>query len=111
MIVATDNKNGIGLNNSIPWNSPEDMKHFSKTTKGSGNNAILMGKNTWLSLPKKPLPNRDNLILSTTECWSGEKIKTYTNIDNFKNDCINNNYDDIWIIGGQKVYELFMEKN
>ena len=108
MIVATDDKNGIGLNNSIPWNSPEDMRHFSKTTKGIGNNAIIMGKNTWLSLPKKPLPNRDNLILSTTENWEGDKIKTFTNINNFKNECINKNYDDIWIMGGQKIYELFI---
>ena len=108
MIVATDKRNGIGLNNSIPWYRREDMKHFSKTTKGNGNNAIIMGKNTWLSLPKKPLPQRDNIILSTTEKWNGNRIKTYSDIDELKRECMNNNYEEIWIIGGQKIYELFI---
>ena len=43
IIVAVDNKNGIGYNNTIPWYEPDDLKHFSKTTKGNLNNAIIMG--------------------------------------------------------------------
>ena len=54
IIVAKCNNNGIGINNTLPWNIPGDLKRFSKLTTGSGNNAIIMGKNTWLSLPKKP---------------------------------------------------------
>ena len=54
----------MGLNNSIPWCYPSDLRYFSKLTKGSGNNAIIMGRKTWESLPRKPLPKRENIILS-----------------------------------------------
>ena len=52
IIVAMCNNNGIGKNNSLPWHYKEELIHFSKMTKGNGNNAIIMGKNTWNSLPK-----------------------------------------------------------
>ena len=65
VIVAFElGKRGIGIKNTIPWNLPEDLKNFSKVTKGQGNNAIIMGRKTWESLPKKPLPGRQNIILS-----------------------------------------------
>ena len=66
IIVACDLEDGIGKDNKLPWNFPEDLKRFSQLTRGKGNNAVVMGKNTWESLPKKPLPKRDNLILSTS---------------------------------------------
>ena len=56
LIVAVCNGMGMGLNNSIPWYYPSDLKYFSKLTKGSGNNSIIMGRKTWESLPKRPLP-------------------------------------------------------
>ena len=50
-IVATCKDNGIGINNELPWKKiDEDMKLFSKLTKGNGNNSIIMGKNTFLSI-------------------------------------------------------------
>ena len=61
IIVAMCNNNGNGKNNSLPWHYKEELIHFSKMTKGNGNNAIIMGKNTWNSLPKKPLPKKRTL--------------------------------------------------
>ena len=55
LIVAYCSNKGIGFNNDLPWNIRSDLIKFSKLTKGNCNNAIVMGKNTWLSLPKKPL--------------------------------------------------------
>jgi len=106
MIVAMDNKNGIGFENSIPWYYPEDLKYFSKVTKGAGNNAIVMGKNTWKSLPKHPLPGRDNLILSTSEYFEGDRYKTFSNIGDLEKYC--DKYDEVWVIGGADIYELFI---
>ena len=63
IITAIDQNNGIGKNNSIPWNLPKDLKHFKDITN---NSFIIMGRNTWNSLPKKPLPNRINIIISST---------------------------------------------
>ena len=64
IIVAICENNGIGYNNSLPWNIKEDLKIFSKLTRGNNNNAIIMGRNTFESLPNNFLPKRDNLVLS-----------------------------------------------
>tara|TARA_E500000178_G_C16845170_1_gene672484 strand:- start:153 stop:680 length:528 start_codon:yes stop_codon:yes gene_type:complete len=113
--VAYDSKNGIGKNNSIPWYLPEDLKYFSKLTKGNGNNAIIMGKNTWLSLPKKPLKGRDNLILSKTleineNSPKNNLIKTFKYLNSIMEFSKEQNYDEVWIIGGSEIYNLFLNK-
>lgn len=50
MIVATSKNGGIGLNGKMPWYIPSDMSFFKEKTIGNGNNAVIMGKNTWESL-------------------------------------------------------------
>jgi len=71
IIVAADENNGIGKNNTLPWNLKGDMKYFKTiTTKVFSDkemNAVIMGRNTWESIPEKyrPLPNRINVVLST----------------------------------------------
>lgn len=74
LIVAMCKNYGIGFDNKIPWRISEDMIYFSKKTSGdyvgvnenSKKNAVIMGRNTWDSLPKKykPLPNRFNIVLT-----------------------------------------------
>ena len=71
LIVAMCKNNGIGVDNKIPWRISEDMSYFSKKTSGDyganiKKNAVIMGRNTWESLPKKykPLPNRFNIVLT-----------------------------------------------
>lgn len=66
VIVAYCKNGGIGINNTLPWKISSDLKKFKKMTLGNKNNAIVMGKNTWVSLRNKALPSRDNLILSTS---------------------------------------------
>jgi dihydrofolate reductase len=74
-ILACTHDGGIGLNGELPWRLKEDMKLFKTITTTIQNpndedklNAVIMGRNTWESIPKKfrPLPNRINIILSTT---------------------------------------------
>ena len=55
MIVAIDKNLGIGFKNKLLKSIPEDLKRFKRLTTGS---VVIMGYNTYLSLPKKPLPNR-----------------------------------------------------
>ena len=69
IIVAMCRNNGIGNNGKLPWHIKDDLKYFSNLTKGDGNNAIVMGNNTWKSIineNKKSygLNDRDNFILS-----------------------------------------------
>ena len=65
IIVAVCNGNGIGHSNKLPWYYKEELQNFSKATKGNGNNAIIMGKNTYDSI-KTTLKNRDTYILSNS---------------------------------------------
>ena len=65
IIVAYCNNYGIGKDNSLVWNIKTDMAKFKKLTIGNANNAVIMGKNTFVSLNNEyGLANRDNLILS-----------------------------------------------
>jgi dihydrofolate reductase len=65
LIAAIDKNNAIGFENDLLWKNKEDMKHFKNCTEG---HSVLMGKNTWNSLPEKfrPLPKRKNIIFSKT---------------------------------------------
>lgn len=112
-IVCMDKKGGIGKNNKLPWKFKNDMKHFKKTTIGIGNNAIVFGKNTWNSVGF--LSNRDNFILSSKlnidETKNNQIIKTFENIQLLLNYLKMKNYDEIWIIGGSKIYKKFLELN
>ena len=114
IIVAHCKNNGIGYKNTIPWHIRSDMKHFKKTTIGNNKNAIVMGKNTWNSL-KSVLPNRDNLILSTTMQkfdynHNNNIIKSFTNLESLIKFCNKLNYNEVWIIGGSNVYNLFLQQ-
>lgn len=114
MIVAYSNNNGIGLNNALPWKISSDLKKFKNLTVGNKNNAIIMGKNTWLSL-NKSLPMRDNLILTTTlEVDSKDSdnniAKSFKNEFLLKEFLKNKQYDELWVIGGENIYDLFLNK-
>jgi len=115
IITAFDLHRGIGKNNQLPWNIPEELNRFSKLTKGSGNNAIIMGRKTWDSIPRQPLPLRDNLILSHNlnieyNTPKSSLVKSFKTIDEIKLFCCEQNYDNVWIIGGAQIYKLFMDE-
>lgn len=62
LIAARDRNGAIGKDNTIPWRAPEDMEAFKRETLGG---AVIMGRNTWDSLPFKPLKNRLNITVSS----------------------------------------------
>ena len=110
MIVAVCSKRtifggGIGYKNRIPWKLSKDMRHFKKKTIGNGNNAVVMGRKTWESLPAA-LPKRDNLILSSTISLPN----AFGTIPELEKWIEWMKYDEVWIIGGQTIYEQFIEK-
>ena len=63
MIAAMSENRVIGKDNTLPWSIKGNLAHFKKTTMGC---PCIMGRKTWESLPKKPLPGRLNIIISKT---------------------------------------------
>jgi dihydrofolate reductase len=125
LIVAMCKNNGIGLNGKLPWSIKEDLAFFSKTTIGQKNNAVIMGRKTWESLPSKfqktGLPFRDNFILSSKlEITTNDNskinniIKSFVNITkliDYLQDSSNKVYDELWVIGGSELYKSFLEQD
>ena len=113
-IIVASCKNGIGLNNRLPWKLKKDMLFFKEKTIGKGNNAVLMGNNTWKSL-KEPLSNRDNLVLSrsvpatsihpTSPKPNHIYFNSYSAFDSY---VLKKKYDNVWIIGGGEIYKQFV---
>ena len=123
-ILALDNKNGLSKENKIPWNCKKDLKFFNETTV---NNVVIMGKNTYFSLPERirPLKNRLNIVLTSNPNLYSEDISTnnnviFTNSENIHKSFLNNREKirssypflnrnfKIYIIGGKQIYEKFI---
>ncbi|MEZ5197301.1 MAG: dihydrofolate reductase [Bacteroidales bacterium] len=103
IIVAVAKNNAIGKDNKLLWHLSEDLKRFKKLTTG---HTIIMGKNTYYSLPKRPLPNRTHIVLTDVP---GEQIDdcimAYTIEEAI--DKMNPNAEN-FIIGGASIYRQFL---
>jgi len=114
MIVAFCKNHGIGYKNKLPWYLPNELKYFRRKTSTGDNNIVVMGRNTWESLPNKPLKNRKNIILSNS--LNNNDLKIYNNticvsniesLDNTLNYLMNDH--KIWLIGGKSIYDYYIE--
>lgn len=107
-IVAVEQSQGIGFNNSMPWpHLKGDMRWFRENTN---NNVVIMGSNTWKSIGK-PLINRINVVLSRSHDYSGPNHAdhTFSNPDNAITFCQLEYPDkEIFIIGGDAIYNVYM---
>lgn len=99
-IVAVDNNWGIGFNGNLLEHIPEDLKYFKELTSG---HCVMMGRKTWDSLPKKPLPNRTNIVITSNLNMYNDA--EFMDLFDAKLYLIYNKNDDIFIIGGGKIYE------
>lgn len=102
-IVEVDNNWGIGINGDLLVNIPEDKKFFKHITN---NSIVIMGRKTWDSLSKKPLPNRQNYVITKTpenHLENGAKFITLSEaIQMIENSEISSR---IFIIGGGQIYK------
>lgn len=126
-VVAADHHEGIGLKGDLPWpRIPADMKFFRLLTEGrlmdekvarlaaaydGFSNAVIMGRKTWESLPPKfrPLPNRNNIVLSRTLTLNEENFSTKLffcreGLSKALELAASLNAPEIFVIGGGEVY-------
>ena len=105
-IVAVDKNWGIGFNGDLLEHIPEDLKHFKELTTG---HVVIMGRKTWDSLPKKPLPDRLNLIVSNQPREILESLSVRISFEEAKARALAIGNDEEWfIIGGGIIYEKFL---
>jgi dihydrofolate reductase len=126
IIVASSLEYGIGYENKLCWNIPNELKHFRDITMRRHNknkkNCIIMGKNTWYSLPNAPSPLKDriNIIISVNDY---DKIEKEISISDMKDTYVFKTIEDVlryidsddmietaFIIGGAQLYNTFLEK-
>lgn len=108
MIACISNNRGLGYKGELLFNIPEDLKLFNLMTCGG---IVVMGKTTWDSLPAKPLSHRINVVLSSnTATGVYDGVYFFQTEDELRHFIAQNIEDDIWIIGGQSLYEMFIEE-
>ena len=98
LIAAVGKNLELGLNNKLIWNIPEDLQYFKKLTTGK---TVVMGRKTYESIGR-PLPNRNNIVLTRKE----SNIEGVNTVKNYEE--ILNVEEEIFIIGGESIYELFL---
>ena len=99
IIAAVAKNRAIGFENKLIYWLPNDLKRFKALTTG---HTIIMGRNTYLSLPKGALPSRRNVVLSST-ISELPGCDVYPTLDAALKSCKPD--EDIYIIGGARVYE------
>lgn len=121
IVVAMGEDASIGYFNTqnnkhdLPWKCKHDMLFFKNltTTNLTGEipkvqNVVIMGKNTYLSLPNLFLKDRINIVISSSyDDWrdsSNPNIIVFPSFENALNYCNSHNYQNIYVIGGEKLY-------
>ena len=102
IIVAVAQNFAIGKNNDLLFHLPDDLKRFKKITTGK---ALIMGKRTFFSLPKAPLPNRRNIVITDVEGETFEGCESVNSINEAIELVVNE--EEAFIIGGGMIYRQF----
>ncbi|MBE5730391.1 MAG: dihydrofolate reductase [Clostridiales bacterium] len=103
IIVAVSSDWGIGKDNKLLFSLKEDMRFFRETTMGK---VVVMGKNTYLSLPKRPLKNRTNIVLSSTQF--GDGAISVSSMDALFAEVGKYDTDEVYVIGGASMYRQML---
>jgi len=103
IIAAMAENRVIGKDNTLPWSIKGNLAHFKETTMGW---PCIMGRKTWESLPKKPLPGRLNIIVSNTYSTESPDILVFSSLSAAIEYC--SSCEKIFICGGESIYSQVM---
>lgn len=115
IVAAADKNMGIGVDNKLPWRLKGDMQYFQYVTSEAEQgkvNAVIMGRKTWESLPRKsqPLKGRLNVVLSRKYQELPEGVMASSSFEDAMAELWHDeNIDKIFVIGGANVYEQAMK--
>jgi len=103
IIVAMSNNNVIGINNTLPWHIPQDLKRFKSLTMG---NPIVMGRKTFDSIGR-PLPGRKNIVITRNEDSIIEGVEIVNSINSLL--ALIKDEEHVFVIGGEQIYKIFLD--
>ncbi len=105
MIVARTTNNVIGRDGDMPWRLSDDLKRFKALTSGK---PVVMGRTTWESLPRKPLPNRPNIVISRNTSFSADGATHAASVElalSFAEaKAASLGMEEYFVIGGAQIY-------
>jgi dihydrofolate reductase len=110
LIVAVAENGVIGQGNAIPWRLKSDMLRFKALTLGK---PIVMGRKTFESFPRRPLPGRTNIIMTRNAAYQASGAVVATSFaaarDIATGDVLRRSADEIAVIGGAEIYSQWMD--
>lgn len=101
LIACISQDYGIGITGDLIWHIPEDMRFFRETTQG---NTVVMGRKTYESIGNKPLPKRENVVLSRQDVTGAKACHNEAELRQY----LQNIHSRIFIIGGSSLYQMFI---
>jgi len=105
-LVYAQSKNGIiGRNGGLPWHISSDLKRFKAITMGK---PVIMGRKTWDSLPKKPLPGRHNIVITRQKTFMAEGATVVESADAAL--AAAGEAPEVCVIGGGEIFDLFLDR-
>jgi dihydrofolate reductase len=107
LVLAMAANGVIGQNGALPWRIPEDMRRFKSLTMGK---PCIMGRKTWDSLPKKPLPGRTNIVITRDRNFAADGAVVVNSLDDALSRAAAENPDEIMIIGGAEIYKAVLPR-
>lgn len=103
LVVAQADNGVIGRNGALPWRIPQDMRRFRALTMGK---PCVMGRKTWDSLPKKPLPGRDNIVVTRDPNFAAAGASVVHSLD----EALAREAEEICVIGGAELYSAALPR-
>lgn len=105
LIVARAQNGVIGNAGTIPWRLSSDMRQFKVATMGK---PVLMGRKTWDSFPKKPLPGRPNLVLTRDRAFRAPGAWVYSSLDALLAAGRAMADEEVCVVGGSQLYDAVL---
>lgn len=103
LVYAISQNGVIGDKGGLPWHVPSDLKHFKAVTLGK---PIIMGRKTWESLPRKPLPGRVNIVLTRHTGFVAQGAEVAKDLPSAL--AVAGQVEEICVIGGAEIFKAFL---
>lgn len=107
LVVAVSRNGVIGREGGLPWHISSDLKRFKAITLGK---PVIMGRKTWESLPRKPLPGRLNIVVTHQKDFAAEGAMVVGDVDSALAAAAMDQPPEICVIGGGDIYRQLLPK-